>query len=80
MDICYRDYAIYGNFMRNERINLLISTPFSITIDNKLIETTFEDRKNVIDYLKTKEIPINSKIFGIALIRYYNAKKERRLK
>ena len=79
IDICYRNFAIYGNFMNTQRINFLISSPYKFTLDNVLIETTTEDRENVINFLKNKEIPINSKIFEIAISRYYR-NKERRIK
>ena len=78
MSICYREFAIHGIFMNNERINLLIKTPYTITIDGNLIETT-EERHDAIEFLQVNEIPVNSYIFDIALKRYYR-NKERRLK
>ncbi len=80
MNVCYRDFAIYGNFMNTQRIKLLKATPYTFTLNNELIETTIEDREKIINYLKQNEIPINSKIFAIALSRYYNRKRERRFK
>ncbi len=81
MNICYRDFAIHGNFMNKERINLLIKIPYTITIDGNTIETKEEERRDAIEFLQVNEIPINSYIFDIALKRYYkNKSKERRLK
>ena len=79
MNICYRDYAIHGNFMKSERINLLITSSYTITIDNELIETTKEERERVINFLQKHEIPINSKIFTIALTRYYKENKRKKV-
>ncbi len=78
MDSCYREYTLYGNFTDNNKINMLITTPYSIFIDNNLVETSEEDRYQAINFLITNKIPINQKTFETVLKRFYKDKKIRK--
>ena len=42
-----------------------------LTIDNEQFETTEEFRSEVVEFLREKDIPINTEIFHIACVRHY---------
>ncbi len=67
----YRNFYVQGNFMNNLRIEALITSRYLITIDGEEIETTEEFRREVINFLVSKDIPINNQVFYRACIRHY---------
>ncbi len=69
--IAYRNFATHGNIMNNLRSDALIKTRYMLTIDNEQFETTEEFRSEVVEFLREKDIPINTEIFHIACVRHY---------
>ena len=67
----FKNVKNFRNYSEKD-IQNIFTDKLVINIDGNLIKMSFEDKENIINYLKEHDIPISSTSYRDASIRYYN--------